>query len=425
MATTPGEQESPLAGAGEPGSPPPSAGPPLLLDPNLTVIYGITLLPILAVSTIAPVFPTVAREMGVAPEAVSLLITAFTLPGIVLAPLLGILADRFGRKQVLVPAVVLFSLAGAACALARDFQTLLLLRFLQGVGGASLGSLSATLIGDLFRGHRQVSAMGYNAAMLSVGSAIFPSLGGGLALLAWHLPFALPILGLVVALAVLFRMEVVEIHRGSSLRSYLGEAWEGMRAGPVLGLYLSSLATFVVLYGAYTVFIPLHLSAAFGSSALGIGLIMTVGSAATAITATTLGGLSRRFTRPRLVITAFALYALSFVLIPWLPAYGWVALPVALIGVAQGLNYPVVLSMLALSARPEHRAVFLSANGMVLRIGQTLGPVLMAGIAAWGGMEPVFYAAAAICLGMYLLLPALLRPRDAAREKGGRQAPGR
>ena len=48
MATTPREQESPLSGVGEPGSPPPSADPPLLLDPNLTVIYGITLLPILA-----------------------------------------------------------------------------------------------------------------------------------------------------------------------------------------------------------------------------------------------------------------------------------------------------------------------------------------------------------------------------------------
>ena len=56
----------------------------------------------------------------------------------------------------------------------------------------------------------------------------------------------------------------------------------------------------------------------------------------------------------------------------------------------------------------EHRAIFMSANGMVLRIGQTLGPLVMAGVFAWGGMDRVFYAAMAICLGMFLALPWMI-----------------
>jgi MFS family permease len=87
----------------------------LFLDPNLNIIFCITLLAVLGVSSIAPVFPTVAEELEIAPEAVGLLITVFTLPGIILTPVLGIMADRFGRKQVLVPALILFSLAGASC----------------------------------------------------------------------------------------------------------------------------------------------------------------------------------------------------------------------------------------------------------------------------------------------------------------------
>ncbi|MGD2123664.1 MAG: MFS transporter, partial [Gemmatimonadota bacterium] len=148
---------------------------PLFLDPNLNIIFGVTLLAVLGVSSIAPVFPTVARELDVAPEAVGLLITVFTMPGIILTPIFGILADRFGRKKILVPALLLFSLAGSSCSLARDFELLLLLRFLQGVGAASLGSLNATLIGDLFSGRRRTEAMGYNASILSVGTAIYPS----------------------------------------------------------------------------------------------------------------------------------------------------------------------------------------------------------------------------------------------------------
>jgi len=383
----------------------PGTDRPLFLDPNLTIIFGVTLLAVLSVSSIAPVFPTVTRELGIAPEAVGLLITVFTFPGIVLTPIFGILADRFGRKQVLVPALFLFSLAGSACALARDFEVLLLLRFFQGVGAASLGSLNATLIGDLFSGRQRTEAMGYNASVLSVGTAVYPSLGGALATLGWYVPFALPIVGLGVAMAVIFKLEAVEVERGEGLGRYLSEALSGMKNRKVIGLYLVSVMTFIVLYGAYTTFIPLDLADRFGTSALAIGLIMTVGSLSTAVTASSLRSLHRIMTSERLITSAFLLYALSFVCIPLLPGHWWVTIPVALFGVAQGMNYPVVMSLLAGLAPMEHRAVFMSANGMVLRIGQTLGPLIMAAVFAVGGMTVVFLAATGICLAMFAVLP--------------------
>jgi MFS family permease len=384
---------------------------PLFLDPNLNIIFGVTLLAVLGVSSVAPVFPTVARELDVAPEAVGLLITVFTMPGIILTPVFGILADRFGRKRVLVPALLLFSLAGSSCSLARDFEILLLLRFFQGVGAASLGSLNATLIGDLFSGRRRTEAMGYNASILSVGTAIYPSLGGGLAALGWYVPFALPIVGLAVAVAVLFRLESVPLDPPGGLGTYLRDALIGMKNKKVLGLYLVSVMTFIVLYGAYMTFIPLHLSDRFGSTAFAIGLIMSVGSLSTAATASNLRLFTRHLTSERLITYAFALYAVSFLTIPFLPGHWLVALPVALFGVAQGMNYPVVMSLLAGLAPMDHRAIFMSANGMVLRVGQTLGPLVMAGVFAWGGMATVFYAAMAICLGMFLILPSLIGKR--------------
>jgi MFS family permease len=388
---------------------------PLYLDPNLNIMFGVTLLAVLGVSSIAPVFPTVARELDVSPEAVGLLITVFTLPGILLTPLLGILADRFGRKKVLVPALILFSLAGSSCALARDFEILLLLRFFQGVGAASLGSSNAALIGDLFSGRQRTEAMGYNASILSIGTAVYPSLGGALAALGWYVPFALPIVGLAVAMAVLFRLESMEVRRGDGLRTYLREALSGMKNRKVIGLYLVSVTTFIVLYGAYTTFIPLHLSDRFGSTAFAIGLIMSVGSLSTAVTASNLRFLTKPISSERLITSAFALYALSFLAIPYLPGHWLVALPVCLFGIAQGMNYPVVMSLLAGLAPTEHRAIFMSANGMVLRVGQTLGPLIMAAVFAWGGMARVFHVAMAICIGMFLFLPLLLGRSGASR----------
>jgi predicted MFS family arabinose efflux permease len=135
---------------------------------------------------------------------------------------------------------------------------------------------------------------------------------------------------------------------------------------------------------------------------------MSVGSLSTAITASRLGYLHRFFREERLIVTAFLLYTIAFLALPHLPGHWLVALPVALFGVAQGLNYPGVMSLLAGSAPTEHRGIFMSVNGMVLRLGQTLGPLVMAVVFAWGGMARVFYVAAAICLGMFMLMPWLL-----------------
>jgi len=394
----------------------PEAQGPLYLDPNLLVVFSITLMAVMGVSSITPVFPSVVEALNITPEAVGLLVSVYALPGIIFTPVMGILADRLGRKRVLVPALVLFALAGSACALARDFQLLLILRFFQGLGGASLGSLTATLIGDFYQGQQRTAAMGYKASVLSLGSALYPSLGGVLAVLGWYVPFGLPILGLAVAGAVLFLLDTPpQSERGGFLR-YLDDAVGGMRQMKVLGLYLATLLSFAVLYGAYMTFIPLFLSERFGSSPPAIGPIMTVGSLATALTASRLGRLSGRLGRESLLTWAFGLFAVSFVIIPWMPGHWWVVLAVCLFGVAQGFNYPVVLSLLAGIAPEEQRAVFMSVNGMVIRIGQAVGPLLMGAVFAVGGMDMVFYAAAGICAVVFLLLPFLLGRGERASE---------
>ena len=105
----------------------------LFRDRNLHIIFSITLIAVLAVSSITPAFPQISRELGVSPARIGWLISAFTVPGVFLTPVLGVAADRWGRKQVLVPSLLLFAVAGTACAFATDFQTLLGLRLLQGV----------------------------------------------------------------------------------------------------------------------------------------------------------------------------------------------------------------------------------------------------------------------------------------------------
>jgi hypothetical protein len=66
----------------------------------------------LGVSTLTPAFPAISREFGISGGQVGLLITVFTLPGVVLTPMLGVLSDHQGRRKIRVPALLLFGAAG-------------------------------------------------------------------------------------------------------------------------------------------------------------------------------------------------------------------------------------------------------------------------------------------------------------------------
>ena len=147
-------------------------------DHNLHVLFSVTLMAVLGVSSITPAFPRIRDALGISTGEVGLLITVFTLPGIFLAPVLGVLSDRHGRRKILTPALLLFGIAGGLCAFARSFELLLVLRFFQGMGAGALGTLNVTVIGDIYSGRERSAAMGYNSSVLSIGTAGYPAIGG-------------------------------------------------------------------------------------------------------------------------------------------------------------------------------------------------------------------------------------------------------
>lgn len=379
-------------------------------DPQLRVLFAVTLMAVLGVASIGPALPSLRAELGVPIERVGLVITMFTLPGVILAPLLGITADRLGRKRVLVPSLVLFGLAGSTCALAQSLEPLLVLRLLQGVGAAALASVNLTLIGDLYQGRQRTAAMGYNASVLSVGTATYPLVGGGLAMISWHWPFALPILAFPVAALVSVGLREPPVARTQRLGAYLGGVWREIRRPPVLALYTASCGIFILLYGAYVTFLPLYMADTFGSSPLVIGAIMTSLSLVNALVSSQLGRMSTMVSEPRMLQLGFLAFALGLAAIPLAPVTAALAIPAALLGFAFATTIPVVMSLVAALAPDDQRAAFMSLNGTVLRLGQTLGPLIMTAVFAAGGFRAVYTAGAVLAVALAGLMAAVLRP---------------
>ena len=363
----------------------------------------------LGVASVTPAFPSVAAALDIAPRSVALLVSAFTVPGVLLTPLLGVLADRLGRKPVLVPSLVLFGLAGSACGFARSFEVLVVLRLLQGAGAAALGAINVTLIGDLYSGRRRTEALGYNAAVLSVGTAAYPAIGGALATIAWYWPFFLPILAVPVAAIVVFVLRSPVPAPSGDLVSYLRGAARVVARWDVSVMLAAGLVTFVLLYGAYLTYLPFVLVRSFGASPLGIGGVFASASVATAVTSFALGRLTALTHERGLVLIGFTVYTAVMGTLPHAPSVWTQLLLVMAFGAANGVVIPSILSIIA-GAAPEHsRAVLMSVNGMLLRLGQTLGPLLAgAAFAAWR-LEAPFWLSAGIAAAMLVPLWSVAR----------------
>ena len=385
---------------------------PTIKDFNLFIIFSITLFAVMGVASITPAFPQIIKHYNLSVQQIGYLITVFTLPGIFLSPFIGILADRYGRKTILFPSMLIFGVAGFLCAFQSDYKSLLMMRFFQGVGAASLGSLNITLIGDLFDGKNRIKAMGYNASVLSIGTASFPVIGGLLASFDWQYAFYLPVIILPFAFVVLFRLQAPNVRTNISLREYLGNAWKTINRKKVWGLSMVNILVFIILYGAFLSFFPILMEARFQANSLVIGITMSLMSLTTAISSSQLAKVRKQVTSDTLLYLSSLGYAISLVILSF--AAGWIMLIIAisLFGIAHGLFIPNIQTALVGMAPLSERAAFMSVNSTVLRIGQTLGPIVVALFYINQNIQSVFLLSAIIALVMIVIIKTLVGKID-------------
>ncbi len=377
-----------------------------LPDRNLYFIFITTLFAVMGVASLAPAFPQISEHFNISKQQVGYLVIVFTLPGIVLTPFTGILADRAGRKAVLVPSLLLFGLAGTACIWAPDFNTLLVLRSVQGIGASSLGAINVTLIGDLYSGKTRAEAMGYNASVLSVGTASYPFLGGALAMLSWQYVFILPALAIPFGLVVVGMFHPEYTGDRQNFFDYASGLFKAVLQKSVIGLLLLNILVFFLIYGAFITYLPALLKERLTANSLQIGLTMSMMSVTTAIISAQTGRINRRWNERSVLITGIILYGFSMLLFVWTYHWWFITLPVVVFGVGQGLFMPRVQTRLVGHASVKERAAFMSLNSMVLRTGQTIGPAIIGLAYSWGGFKGAYLGGA--CIAMVMLIIATM-----------------
>lgn len=370
---------------------------------TVRVVFAATALAPLGVPLVSPALPVVRDAFGLTDATASLLVSVYFLTGIVLSPFIGLLADRVGRKRVLVPSLVVFSLAGGVIVLAPDFWVVLAVRLVQGTAAAGIFVTTVTLIGDVFEGVQRNAVLGVNTAVLASGAAVYPLLGGYLATVSWNAPFVAYLLGLPVAAFAWFVLEETVAgeeteEAGAGSLTYLRRAASNLASRAAVVPYGTAFLTEVLLFGVVITTLPFLLTERYAVSPVFIGFVLTVAEAVSAATAAANGRLAGRLSDERIITLGYLCYAVG-PLVAWVgSSLLLVAVGVVVIGAGVGLTMPSVDALLSDLVSREHRAGALSIRNSVTFLGRAVGPILFAGVAVTTGYRPLLLAAGVVGL---------------------------
>lgn len=157
------------------------SSPTLASKQDFVAIFSVVFLPMFLAAVdqtlLATATPAIVHDLGGLQSAAWIAI-GYLLAGAATVPIYGWMGDRFGRKNMLMVALGIFTIGCIIAALSHSMLMLVIGRVVQGIGGGGLMSLSQALIGELIPPRERARFQGYFSALFALSSVSGPVIGG-------------------------------------------------------------------------------------------------------------------------------------------------------------------------------------------------------------------------------------------------------
>ncbi|MFE5319105.1 MFS transporter [Paenibacillus sp. NPDC056579] len=217
-------------------------------------IASVPLVLVLGNSMLVPILPELQEQLGVSKFQSSLIITLFSFTAGIFIPVSGYLSDRFSRKGIMIPSLIVYGAAGILAgfgAVWKSYTIVIIARAIQGLGAAGTASIAMALAGDLYKGGTESKVLGLTEASNGTGKVVSPIIGSLLALIVWYAAFfAFPAFCLLSLLAVMFLLkEPKKEQPAPKLKPYLhkiGTILKEKGRWLITAFFTGSLALFIL-----------------------------------------------------------------------------------------------------------------------------------------------------------------------------------
>ena len=350
---------------------------------------------------IVPLFvegPLAAGEFGI-----GLTIAVFAVAAIAARPVLGRLADRYGRRVLMVGGATVAGLSGMASSQVNEFWQLLGLRGLTGIGEAAVFVGAATLIADLSPRDRRAEGASYFSVAVFGGIGVGPIIGEAM-LGDTNFERAFMVAGLFA-----FTAAVIALFAPARVESPGDDGDDESAAGdgrrrlihPAAVMPGLVLAAGVAAFSTFGAFVPEYAREVGLATSGGLFAVYALVSVLVRI----FGATWPERLGPRRAVTIalgnLLIGLLVLATVPLVPAL-WIA--AVFVGVGMAFNYPSLLALTVNRARDRDRAWAVSSFTMFFEVGSVAGGLAIGAFAEVVGKQLGFLGGVMFCvLGLYLL----------------------
>lgn len=403
-------------------SDPRQAGP---LQAYLLLLAGC--MSVLAVVLIAPILPKMQAHFADVPQAEFLVPMSLTTPGLVIALLslfVGALADRVGRKRLLVGGLLLYAAFGTAPLWLDSLPAIFVSRIGVGIPEALIMTCCTALIGDYFSGLQREKYLALNTTFASTSAVIFIAVGGALGEFGWRTPFAVYAISLLLALATLiFLWEPQKKTPGST--AHTAPVAQPSAAEPPWRPGLLLWICVVTVVGGIA-FMAVQVHIAYLLESVGITSPATIGLIASSAQGAVVAGslLFRVLLRARVntsvrLGSALGLIGAGFLTVGLASALNGVVAGALLAGLGGGILLPTLMCWNMNQLPAAHRALGTGAWMAAFFIGQFLTPIVVVAIAGQvGGLPQAVKLMGSVLLPCAIALLLLSAGRGRWRQPG-------
>jgi MFS family permease len=326
-----------------------------------------------------PLLPLFVRNLQAGATTVGFLLAANQAVDLLFAPVAGRLSDRFGRRILLLPAMVLTAFSYLAIGFANSLLAMFVVWIIAGFGSSHV-LLSQAYVADVTSTRRRTSGMGYWGASFAMAFVIGPPLGAFLYSIS---PFMSASVAAGIALlatiyAVLFLGEPKPTQQKPESVSMLRHV-KDLRHSVLTIITLNFLVIFI--WSQFTTVLPLYTQDVFNWKVSRFGIYLgAIGLIAAIVQGVLVGPLVKRLGHRVLVASGFGLLGLGLAFLAAPLSTPTLIISVFGIAVGFGLLMPSLPALLSMNVHPERKGLALGIFQSASTVARILAPIL-AGLA--------------------------------------------
>ncbi|MFS2172778.1 MFS transporter [Priestia megaterium] len=389
---------------------------------DLLALASVPLIMTLGNSMLIPVLPMIEKRLQISSLQVSMIITVYSIFAIFLIPIAGYLSDRFGRKKIIIPSLLLAAVGGALTGwaswqMANPFWVILIGRAIQGIGSAGAMPVVMPCVGDMFTDEQEITkGLGLIETANTFGKVLSPILGAFLAAMIWFLPFwFIPILCLISILLVIFLVKVPKNDSSSeqkkkSITQFLKDLKKTLKEniGWLMAIFILGAIIMLVLFGVLF-YLSTILEERYHIVNTKKGLVMAIPLLALSISSFVAG---KKVGNNKIVMKwsaffGFLLLTCSFIILFFNTSLFSILLTLVLGGIGIGAALPSLDALITEGIEKEERGTITSLYSSMRFVGVAAGPPLYTLLMKWSDMAVFQTSLGVSAVGAILVLKAI------------------